>query len=60
MVERASFTGLIADVLRTRHSSSQEDFNAALLGYVAIYNHELRQSAVQSKTRLRAMKECGI
>ena len=55
MVER--FNGRIADVLRTHRFNSQEDLNATLLRYVALYNHELPQSALRSKTPLQAMKE---
>ena len=55
MVER--FNGRIADVLRTHRFSSSEDLEQTLLRYVALYNHQLPQSALKSKTPMQAMKE---
>ncbi|WP_370678850.1 IS481 family transposase [Comamonas sp. GB3 AK4-5] len=54
MVER--FNGRIADVLKTHHFNSAEDLEQTLLRYVALYNHQLPQSALQSKTPMQAMK----
>jgi len=55
MVER--FNGRIADVLKTHRFSSSEDLEQTLLRYVALYNHQLPQSALKSKTPMQAMKE---
>ena len=54
MVER--FNGRIADVLKTHRFSSSEDLEQTLLRYVALYNHQLPQSALKSKTPMQAMK----
>lgn len=55
MVER--FNGRISDILKTHRFSSGEDLEATLHRYVALYNHELPQTALGSKTPLQAMKE---
>jgi len=55
MVER--FNGRIADVLKTHRFSGSEDLEQTLLRYVALYNHQLPQSALKSKTPMQAMKE---
>ena len=55
MVER--FNGRIADVLKTHRFSSSEDLEQTLLRYVALYNHQLPQSALKSKTPMQAMKD---
>ncbi len=55
MVER--FNGRIADVLRTHRFNGREDMERTLLRYVALYNHQLPQSALGSKTPMQAMKE---
>ncbi|MFX5521554.1 integrase core domain-containing protein, partial [Acinetobacter baumannii] len=44
MVER--FNGRIADVLKTHRFNSREDMEETLLRYVALYNHQLPQSAL--------------
>ncbi|MEO5607697.1 MAG: hypothetical protein ABIR13_08975, partial [Polaromonas sp.] len=36
--------------------SSSEDLEQTLLRYVALYNHQLPQSALKSKTPMQAMK----
>ena len=54
MVER--FNGRIADVLKTHRFNSREDMEQNLLRYVALYNHQLPQSALGSKTPMQAMK----
>ncbi len=54
MVER--FNGRIADVLKTHRFNSREDMEQTLLRYVALYNHQLPQSALKSKTPMQAMK----
>jgi len=54
MVER--FNGRIADVLKTHRFNSREDMEQTLLRYVALYNHQLPQSALGSKTPMQAMK----
>ena len=55
MVER--FNGRIADVLKTHRLHSGGDLEQTLLRYVALYNHQLPQSALKSKTPMQAMKE---
>jgi transposase InsO family protein len=55
MVER--FNGRIADVLKTHRFTSGEDLEQTLMRYVALYNHQLPQSALKSKTPTRAMKD---
>ena len=55
MVER--FNGRIADILKTHRFSSGEDLEQTLLRYVALYNHQLPQSALKSKTPMQTMKE---
>lgn len=50
MVER--FNGRMADVLKTHRNMEQ-----TLLRYVALYNHQLPQSALGSKAPMRVMKE---
>ena len=54
MVER--FNGRIADVLKTHRFSSREDLEQTLLRDVALYNHQLPQSALKSKTPMQTMK----
>jgi transposase InsO family protein len=56
MVER--FNGRISDVLKTNHFNSAEDLEQTLLRYAALYNHQLPQSALKSKTPMQAMKDC--
>ena len=55
MVER--FNGRIADVLKTHRFDSSQDMTQTLLRYVALYNHQLPQSALHSKTPIQAMKK---
>lgn len=55
MVER--FNGRIADVLKTHRFIDREDLQQTLLRYVALYNHQLPQSALKSKTPIQAMKD---
>ena len=55
MVER--FNGRIADVLKTHRFNSAEDLEQTLMRYVTLYNHQLPQSALQSKTPMQAMKQ---
>jgi transposase InsO family protein len=55
MVER--FNGRIADVLKTHRFNSQEDLGQTLHRYVYLYNHELPQSALHSKTPMQAMRD---
>ena len=55
MVER--FNGRISDVLKTHHFVSGQDLEETLMRYVALYNHQLPQLALKSKTPLQAMKE---
>ena len=55
MVER--FNGRIADVLKTHRFNNAQDLQQTLMRYVALYNHQLPQSALKSKTPMQAMKE---
>ena len=55
MVER--FNDRIADVLKTQRFSSSEDLEQTLLRYVALYNHQLPQSALKSKTQMQTMED---
>jgi len=55
LVER--FNGRIADVLKTHHFNSAQDLEQTLVLYVALYNHQLPQSALHSKTPMQAMKQ---
>ena len=54
MVER--FNGRIADVLKSHRFQSGLDLEQTLLRYVALYNHQLPQSALKSRTPIQAMK----
>ncbi len=55
MVER--FNGRIGDVLQTHRFNCALDMNQTLLRYVELYNHQLPQSALQSRTPVQAMKQ---
>jgi transposase InsO family protein len=55
MVER--FNGHIADVLKTHRFNGQEDLAQTLHRYVYLYNQQLPQSALQSKTPVQAMRD---
>lgn len=54
MVER--FNGRIEEVLQSHHFRSGEELEATLQRYVWLYNQKLPQSALGSKTPLKAMK----
>lgn len=54
MVER--FNGRIEDVLQGHHFRSGEELEATLHRYVWLYNQQLPQSALSSKTPLQVMK----
>ena len=54
-VER--FNGRIEDVLQSRHFRSGEELETTLHRYVALYNQQLPQSALGSKTPLQAKKD---
>ena len=54
MVER--FNGRISDVLNTHRFNSALDLEQTLMRYVALYNHELPQSVLKSKTPIQTMK----
>ena len=54
MVER--FNGRIEDVLQSHHFRSGEEPETTLHRYVWLYNQQLPQSALGSKTPLQAMK----
>lgn len=47
MVER--FNGHLADVLKSHRFNSSENIEQSLLRYVALYNHQLPQSALKSR-----------
>ena len=55
MVER--FNGRIADVLKTNRFRSGEDLEQTILRYVKLYNTQLPQSALQSRTPMQGMKD---
>ena len=55
MVER--FNGRIAEVLQSHHFRSGEELETTLHRYVALYNQQLPQSALGSKTPLQAIKD---
>jgi transposase InsO family protein len=55
MVER--FNGRIEDVLHSHHFRSGEELDATLHRYVWLYNQQLPQSALGSKSPLQAMKD---
>ena len=55
MVER--FNGRIEEVLRSHHFRSGEELETALHRYVLLYNQQLPQSSLGSKTPLQAMKD---
>jgi hypothetical protein len=55
MVER--FNGRIEEVLQSHHFRSSDELGATLHRYVWLYNHQLPQSALGSKTPLQAMKQ---
>ncbi|MDR2991463.1 MAG: integrase core domain-containing protein, partial [Burkholderiaceae bacterium] len=54
-VER--FNGRIADVLKTHRFNSREDLAQTLHRYVHLYNHQLPQSALHSRTPVQAMRD---
>ena len=56
MVER--FNGRIEEVLQSHHFRSGEELETTLHRYVVLYNQQLPQSALGSKTPLQAMKDC--
>ena len=55
MVER--FNGRIEDVLQSHHFRSGEELETTLHRYVVLYNQQLPQSALGSRTPLQAMKD---
>ena len=55
MVER--FNGRIEEVLQSHHFHSGEELETTLHRYVVLYNQQLPQSALGSKTPLQAMKD---
>ena len=55
MVER--FNGRIEDVLQGHHFKSGEDLEHTILRYVWLYNQQLPQSVLGSRTPLKAMKD---
>jgi len=55
MVER--FNGLISDGLKTNRFDSALDLEQTLMRYVHLYNTQLPQSALRSRTPVQAMKD---
>ena len=55
MVERCN--GRIEAVLQSHHFRSGEELETTLHRYVALYNQQLPQSALGSRTPLQAMKD---
>ena len=54
-VER--FNGRIADVLKTNRFDSAPDLEQTLMRYAALYNTQLPQSVLGSRTPMQAMKD---
>jgi transposase InsO family protein len=50
------FNGRISDVLKTDRFNCALDMEQTLLRYVALYNHQLPQSALKRKTPMKARK----
>lgn len=55
MVDR--FNGRIADVLKINHFDSALDLEQTIMRYVALYNTQLPQSVLGSRTPMQAMKD---
>ena len=55
MVER--FNGRISDVLKTNRFDSALDLEQTLMRYVHLYNTQLPQSVLRSRTPMQAMKD---
>lgn len=55
IVER--FNGRIVEVLQSHHFRSGEDLETTLHRYVQLYNQQLPQSVLGSKTPLQARKD---
>jgi transposase InsO family protein len=55
MIER--FNGHSEEVLQSHHFRSSEEFETTLHRYVWLYNQQLPQSALGSKTPLQAIKD---
>jgi transposase InsO family protein len=51
------FNGRIEEVLQSHHFRSGEELETTLQRYVLLYNQQLPQSALGSKTPLQAMKD---
>ena len=51
------FNGRIEEVLQSHHFRSGEELETTLRRYVQLYNQQLPQSALSSKTLLQAMKD---
>ena len=51
------FNGRIEDVLQSHHFRSGEELEATLDRYIWLYNQQLPQSALGSKTPLQTMKD---
>lgn len=49
--------GVLLTASRPTGFNSREDLEQTLLRYVALYNHQLRQSALKSKTPMQTMKD---
>lgn len=48
---------MVEDVLKTNRFRSGEDLEQTILRYVKLYNTQLPQSALQSRTPMQAMKD---
>ena len=51
------FNGRISDVLKTNRFDSALDLEQTLMRYVHLYNTQLPQSALRSRTPMQAMKD---
>ena len=55
MFER--FNGRIEDILQSHRFQSGEDLEQTILRYITLYNQQLPQAALASRTPLQAMKD---
>ena len=57
VLQHCRFNGRIEDVLQSHRFHSGEDLEQTILRYVTLYNQQLPQSALASRTPLQAMKD---
>ena len=56
MVDR--FNGSISELIRETHFTSAAEIEATLQKYLRVYNHRIRQRAIDDKTPIKSLKEC--